>query len=123
MRVKRIAGPWKSTERLMVAVNDSALSERLIRHTRAPGLHPRRAGGPSDVETAAARGERERAGVERNLALARELGAEAVTTTDEDVVRGLLRMAQQHNVTQIVVGKPRDSALRRLLAGAPWWGA
>lgn len=117
MRVKRIAGPWKSTERLMVAVNDSALSERLIRHTRrlaytldAPWL-------AVHVETAAARGERERAGVERNLALARELGAEAVTTTDEDVVRGLLRMAQQHNVTQIVVGKPRDSALRRLLAG------
>jgi two-component system sensor histidine kinase KdpD len=63
MRVKRIAGPWKSTERLMVAVNDSALSERLIRHTRrlaytldAPWL-------AVHVETAAARGERERAGV------------------------------------------------------------
>ncbi len=117
MRVKRISGPWKSTDRLMVAVNDSALSERLIRHTRrlaytldAPWL-------AVHVETAAERGERERAGVERNLALARELGAEVVSTADDDIARGLLRVAQQHNVSQIVVGRPRESALRRFLGG------
>ena len=117
MRVKRISGPWKSTERLMVAVNDSALSERLIRHARrlaysldAPWL-------AVHVETAAERGERERAGVERNLALARELGAEIISTTDDDIARGLLRVAQQHNVSQIIVGRPRESALRRFLSG------
>ena len=117
MRAKRISGPWKSTDRLMVAVNDSALSERLVRHARrlaytldAPWL-------AVHVETAAARGERERGGVERNLALARELGAEVVSTTDDDIARGLLRVAQQHNVSQIVVGRPRESALRRFLGG------
>lgn len=42
----------------------------------------------------------------RNLDLARELGAESLTTTDEDVVRGLMRVARQWNITQIVAGKP-----------------
>ncbi len=117
MRVKHIAGPWKSTERLMVAVNDSALSERLIRHTRRLAYNLEAPWLAVHVETAATRGARERSGVERNLALARELGAELITTTDHDIAHGLLRVAQQHNVSQIVVGKPRESLLRRILGG------
>ena len=42
----------------------------------------------------------------KNLALARELGAEIITTTDDDVVRGILRTAREQNATQIVAGKP-----------------
>ena len=34
MDIKRIAGPWKSAERLMVAVGPSPFSEKLIRWTR-----------------------------------------------------------------------------------------
>ncbi len=34
MSLKRIAGPWKSGERLMVAVGPSPMSERLVRWTR-----------------------------------------------------------------------------------------
>jgi len=34
MQIKRISGPWKSAERLMVAVSPSPLSERLVRWTR-----------------------------------------------------------------------------------------
>ena len=117
MRVKRIAGPWKSAERPMVAVNDSALSERLIRHTRRLASNLESPWLAVHVETAAPRGDREHAGIERNLALARELGAEVITTTDHDIAHGLLRVAQQHNVSQIVVGKPRESLLRRLLGG------
>ncbi len=117
MRVKRIAGPWKSAERLMVAVNDSALSERLIRHTRRLAYNLEAPWLAVHVETAATRGDRERAGIERNLALARELGAEVITTTDHDIAHGLLRVAQQHNASQIVVGNPRESLLRRVLGG------
>jgi two-component system sensor histidine kinase KdpD len=42
----------------------------------------------------------------RNLETARELGAEVITTTDDDVAEGLLRVARERNVTQIVLGKP-----------------
>ncbi len=117
MRVKHIAGPWKPSERLMVAVNDSALSERLIRHTRRLAYALEAFWQAVHVETATPLDARARAGVERNLALARELGAEVLITTDADVARGLLRVAQQHNITRILVGRSRMSPLRRLFGG------
>jgi two-component system sensor histidine kinase KdpD len=42
----------------------------------------------------------------RYLALARQLGAEVISTPGTDVGEALLRVARQHNVTQIVIGKP-----------------
>jgi two-component system sensor histidine kinase KdpD len=38
--------------------------------------------------------------------LARSLGAEVIDTTDENLARGILRIARQNNVSQIIVGKP-----------------
>ena len=46
-----------------------------------------------------------------NLETARELGAEVITTTDEDLARGLLRVARERNVTQIILGKPAANGL------------
>src|SRR5204862_44020 len=40
-----------------------------------------------------------------NIKLARELGAEIVTTADEDVAEGILRIAREQNATQVLVGK------------------
>ena len=42
---------------------------------------------------------------------ARELGAEVITTSDEELARGLLRVARERNVTQIVLGKPAGGGL------------
>jgi two-component system sensor histidine kinase KdpD len=44
--------------------------------------------------------------LEKNLALARTLGAEVIDTADENLARGLLRIARQFNVSQIILGKP-----------------
>ena len=41
--------------------------------------------------------------ITRNLAIARDLGAEVITATAEDTVTGILRVAAQRNITQIVV--------------------
>jgi two-component system sensor histidine kinase KdpD len=116
MRVEQITGPWRPSERLMVAVGDSVDSERVIRHTRRMAHEQQRFWAAVHVDTGRYDA-RSRAVVERNLALARELGAEVITTTDEDVVNGLLRVAQQHNITQIIVGRARMSGLRRLIGG------
>ena len=61
--------------------------------------------------------EAEQARLSRHLALARELGAQVITTTDNDVARGLLRVAREQNVTQIVVGKPVGWRALELLRG------
>ncbi len=106
MQMQRIAGPWKSSERLMVAISTSALAERLVRWTRrmaytldAPWL-------AVYVETPRPLTDRMQAQLARTLALARELGGEVVTIAGEDIPTELLRVARQHNVTQIVIGKP-----------------
>jgi two-component system sensor histidine kinase KdpD len=100
------AGPWKTGHRLLVAVSPSPLSESLIRWTRrmADGLQcPWVA---VHVENARPLDEADQARLEKNLALARTLGAEVIDTADENLARGLLRIARQGNVSQIIIGKP-----------------
>ncbi|HTH48705.1 MAG TPA: sensor histidine kinase KdpD [Candidatus Limnocylindria bacterium] len=115
LQAMQIEGPWKTGDRLMVAVSASPLSAQLIRWTRrtADSLHAEWLG--VHVESARHAVGTAPAQLTKNLALARELGAEVVTTADEDFARGLLRVARQHNVTQIVVGKPGGNRLAQLL--------
>jgi two-component system sensor histidine kinase KdpD len=105
-RTQTTEGPWKTGHRLLVAVSASPLSEPLIRWTRhmADGLKcPWLA---VHVENSRPLDESAQSRLEKNLALARTLGAEVIATADEDLVHGLLRIAHQHNVSQIIVGKP-----------------
>src|SRR4029077_18753321 len=60
----------------------------------------------ANIEQSRHLSEQEQGRLTRYLALARQLGAEVVSTPGADVAETLLRVAQQHNVTQIVIGKP-----------------
>jgi two-component system sensor histidine kinase KdpD len=108
-RLQTDAGPWKTGHCLLVAVGPGPFSEPLIRWTRrmADGLRCRWLA--VHVENPLALSEQAQGQLEKNLATARKLGAEVIATTDENVVRGLLRTAREHNVTQIVFGKPGSS--------------
>jgi two-component system sensor histidine kinase KdpD len=55
--------------------------------------------------------------LDENLALARALNAEVIVVPGEDVAASLVRVAQQHNVSQIVVGKSRGQPWLDLLRG------
>jgi two-component system, OmpR family, sensor histidine kinase KdpD len=55
--------------------------------------------------------------LEKNLTLARKLGAEIVTLFDEDIAAALVRTAQEYNATQIVVGKPTGNRWLRTIRG------
>lgn len=106
------AGTWKTNVRLMVALSPSPLSASLVRWTRrlADALHaPWLA---VYVEATRRLSDLEQSRLSANLDLARQLGAEVITTSDEDVVIGLLRIAQESNVTQIVCGKPSSFSWR-----------
>jgi two-component system, OmpR family, sensor histidine kinase KdpD len=118
MVLKRIAGPWKSRERLMVAVSPSPLSERLVRWTRRMAYTLEAPWIAVHVETSHALAPAQQERLANVLALADELGAEVVTTWDENVVHGLLRIARERNVTQIVVGKPVRSRWQEWSSGA-----
>ena len=106
MQVMQIQGPWKTGHRLLVAVSPSPFSAQMVRWTRrlADSLDARWMA--VHVESSHAYSEDEQGRLTKNLALARELGAEVIATVDENLIRGIMRVARQQNVTQIVVGKP-----------------
>jgi len=117
---RQISAIWRSGERLLVAGR------------RQPVLHPAHPLDPPhgyaldapwiavNVETPAPLTPEERKLLEENLALARELNAEIVVVPDRDVAGTLVRVAQQHNVSQIVIGKSRGSPVLDFLCGGSW---
>jgi two-component system, OmpR family, sensor histidine kinase KdpD len=115
MQLHKISGPWKSGARLLVAVGPSPMSSELVRSTRhlAYSLRSSWVAVSVDLPHRPLSPDAKRR-QEKNLELARELGAEIITTTDTDLVSGIVRVARQHNVAQIIVGKTQDSPLTKL---------
>ncbi len=105
MTTRRIEGAWKTNAKLMVAIGPSPYSAELIRWTRrtvsimgAPWV-------AVYVESSAPLSEEETARLAKTLSLARQLGAQVVATSGDDLVKTLLRVAREERVTQLVVGK------------------
>lgn len=117
MQLKQIAGPWKSGERLMVAVGPSPFSEYLVRWTRRMAYNLEAPWLAVYVDTSTSLLPDAKARLSRNIALARSLGGEIITVGGDDIPSALLRVARQRNVTQIVVGKPQHSRWQTLLRG------
>jgi len=95
-------------------VSPSPLSAQMVRWTRrlADSLDAQWIGGPCGIlqkyfPT------RTRTPEQKILHSRAKLGAEVIATVDEDLVHGVLRVARQHNATQIVVGKPEGASLRK----------
>jgi two-component system sensor histidine kinase KdpD len=117
MRDRKISGPWKSGERLLVAVGPNAHAESLVRWTR-------RVAGELDCQWLAVYVEpdlepepsiKER--ITRTLSLARQLGGDVITTSGREIADAILRIAREQNVSQIIVGKPTRSPWLHWLTG------
>jgi two-component system, OmpR family, sensor histidine kinase KdpD len=108
---------WRTNDRLLVAVGPSPFSTQLVRRTRRMSDA---AGVPwvaVHVETSRPLAPESQRLLDKNLALARELGAEIVVTHDDNVPAALVRVALEYNATQIVVGKPRGNRWVELIRG------
>lgn len=107
----------KTHHKIMVAIFGSPYSESLIRYTRklAYGLNCQWFAGY--VNTDRPTNEKEKALLDKNIELVKQLGGEVVSTQNESVPEGILHLAQQHDASQIVVGKShhRGRSLRRYL--------
>ena len=117
MQAKQITGPWKSRERLMVAVSASPYAEQLIRWTRRMAYALEAPWFAATVETTQALTPDRQRLLARNLALARELGGEVISAAGDAVDSVLLQLARQHNITQMVIGKPRHNRFYALVRG------
>lgn len=105
---------WKSSEKLMVAVSHSPHSQSLIRTTRRYAFNLDSPWVAIHIDTGRKLSQKESDQLARNLSLARELGAEIISTTDPDIGKALQRVAKQKNVTQIIIGRPQKRFLRDL---------
>ena len=102
---------WRSGERLMVAVGPSPFSTRLVRWTRRMAYALDAPWIAIYVDTGEELSQENQGRLDSNLELARGLGAEVVVMPGKDIPETLLRMAHLRNVSQIVVGKPRQDPL------------
>lgn len=99
---------WKTGHRLMVGVFASPYSEGLIRWTRrmADSLGCSWVGAYIDTDTEYS--DEEKKLLDKNLNFVKSLGGEIISTKDIDVVDGLLRIAKENSITQIIVGKSKN---------------
>lgn len=105
-RSRRVSSPWKTNARLLVGVGPSPYAESLIRWTRRAAT---RMGCPwlvVWVEGSRQLPAEDQKRLASALALARQLGAEVLSLSGENVASALLQVARERNVSQIVVGKP-----------------
>jgi two-component system sensor histidine kinase KdpD len=119
MLEEKIAGPWKSGDRLLVAVSASPYSERLIRYTRRLAASMEASWIVANIEQPQPLSQEEQSRLTRYLGLARQLGAEVISTPGTDIGEALLGIARQHNVTQIVIGKPMGARWTSFLRRDP----
>ncbi len=120
MQTRAIPGPWAASERLLVCVSPSPLSERLVRAARRLADELKAEWFAVYVETAdtlrLSPDQRDR--VARTLQLAEELGAKVATVPGQAVADSILEYAQAHNVTKVIAGKPLRSRWQGWLHGS-----
>ena len=107
MQRQRIPGPWKSGQRLVVGISPSPRSISLIRWARRLAYTMDATWVAVNVEPPGVSNEKEKDQLSKNIKLARELGAETVITSDDDVAGALMRVAREQNASQIFIGNPR----------------
>ncbi|MGV3522992.1 MAG: ATP-binding protein [Candidatus Sericytochromatia bacterium] len=117
---RQLQNPWKSTDRLLVAVSPSPSSAQLLRWTRRMAYNLDAPWLAVYVDTGRVLNEDDQRRLNAHLELARELGAEVLVTQGSKLMKSLLHLALQHNATQIILGKPQQSSWRDLLNGSIW---
>ncbi len=105
MKSEHIPGPWKAVQRLIVGITPGRNSIHLIRWTRRLAFTMQASWVAVFVEVPARHGPAEEEQFARNVALARELGAEIVHTSDSDVAAAIVRVAREQNASLVIVGR------------------
>jgi two-component system sensor histidine kinase KdpD len=101
--------PWETSSKILVGISASPVNERLIRatyrlvcelHTTWLAVYVQT---QADSRLNAEAGQR----IQKHLQLAKELGAETLTVAGQGVAQELVRVADQYNVSRIVVGRSK----------------
>ena len=113
MQLKRIKGPWKTGLHLLVAVDYTQQTTRLLRWAKNLSYSMGATIQALYVETMHNLTPKEREQLDKNINLAGQLGIKFRIITHHDIVSAIVDFANKENVTHIIVGKPR---VRNLLS-------
>lgn len=97
---------WKTAPVYLVAISPSPYSQYLIRWTRKKAFEQRVPWLAVYIQSNSELSEEEQNLLNYNMKLVNELGAEIIVSMDDDITKGIIRVAQQHNISHIVIGKP-----------------
>jgi two-component system, OmpR family, sensor histidine kinase KdpD len=108
---------WETTERIMVAVTADPEAGVLVR--RAARIASRVKADLDVVHVSPPNGSRpkERRSIDSLQAVAEDVGARWYEIEDDDPARAIARFAQQHQITQLVIGASRRSRWQQLISG------
>jgi two-component system sensor histidine kinase KdpD len=118
MRTHAIPGPWPIQDRLMVCVNESPVCAKLVRTTRRMAERQRVPWLAVNVLTPRhlSLSEEAKERTAETMRLADSLGAETATLHAEShIAEEILSFARAHNVTRLVLGRPRRRSLGGLI--------
>jgi len=115
MQEKRIRGPWKSGSHLLIAIDYSVQSTRLLRWTKNLAYSMGANIQAIYVETSHKLTAKENDQLNKNINLAKQLGIKVRIVTNYDVISAIVDFAQKENATHIIVGKPRVRNLFAML--------
>ncbi len=104
-RDKNIGEVWKTTEKLLVAVGPGPYSAKLIQWTRRMAYNLGAQWFAVTVETGIQLSENDKLNLNKNIQLAERLGATVTNIINADVVEGILQVAHENNVNQIIIGR------------------
>src|SRR6478736_1521860 len=116
MQAQAIEGPWAAGERILACIGPDPISPTVVRAAKrladlmdAPWIAVTVERPGTNLDAAA------RQKLDEAMKLAESLGAETQTLSGSDLPAELLRFAKFENVTQIVIGRSRDSFVNELL--------
>jgi two-component system sensor histidine kinase KdpD len=117
MREHGINAVWPAGERVVVGVNEQPASQKLLRRGWRMSNHYGADLLAAFVETPewVSSSAEQRGALEENLHIAEDLGAKVLRIESSDVAHGLLRLARENNVADLVVGHSRHGRLHELL--------
>ncbi len=124
MQTRSIPGPWHATERLLVCISPSPLSERLIRSARrlADELNAEWMAIYVETPQLATMSAEKRERVARILRQAEELGARTSVLGSSGSVSAtaqtILEFARKNNISKIIVGKPLRPRWQEFIRGS-----
>lgn len=115
MQAHAIAGPWPAKERVLAGVFASPYAEKLIRSgfRLANEIDAEWIAFYVETESHRTLSEKEKEWLNKAMDLAKQLGARLVWVKGSDITEEMADYAMKHNVTKIVIGKPRRFGLFR----------